>query len=81
MREALVGNLALAKQQANRALALSKGRDVVAMSAISLALAGDFAEATRLSEDLGKRFPEDTVVRYNSAACDTGSHCASTWRS
>jgi hypothetical protein len=46
---------------------LSNGRDVVAMAAISLGLAGDFAQAARLSDDLGKRFPEDTVVRYNLA--------------
>jgi DNA-binding winged helix-turn-helix (wHTH) protein/tetratricopeptide (TPR) repeat protein len=66
VREALVGNLALAKQQAADAQALSKGRDVAAMSAIALALAGDSAAATRLGDDLGARFPDDTVVRYNS---------------
>ena len=66
VREALAGNLTLAMQQANRALALSKGRDVVAMSAISLGLAGDPSRANRLGDDLGQRFPEDTVVRYNS---------------
>jgi len=65
VREALVGNLALARHGANEALALSKGRDVTAMSAIALALAGD-PDAIRLSSDLEKRFPEDTVVRYNS---------------
>jgi eukaryotic-like serine/threonine-protein kinase len=66
VREALAGNLGLAKQQADRALALSKGRDVEAMSAISLGLAGESARANRLRDDLGERFPEDTVVRYNS---------------
>ncbi len=66
VREALVGNLAMANQQAKDALKLSNGREVVAMAAISLGLAGDFAQAMRLSDDLGKRFPEDTVVRYNS---------------
>ena len=66
VREALAGNLTLARRQANRALALSKGRDVVAMSAISLGLAGELAQANRLGDDLGQRFPEDTVVRYNS---------------
>jgi eukaryotic-like serine/threonine-protein kinase len=66
VREALVGNLTLAKQQAKGALALSSGRDAVAMAAISLALAGDFTGATRLSDDLGKRFPVDTVAHDNS---------------
>jgi eukaryotic-like serine/threonine-protein kinase len=67
VREALAGNLDLARQQAKGALKLSNGRDVVAMAAISLGLARDFAEATRLSDDLANRFPEDTVVRYNLA--------------
>ncbi len=67
VREALVGNLTLARQQAKGVLKLSNGREVAAMAAVALGLAGDFAEATRLSDDLGKRFPEDTVVRYNLA--------------
>ncbi|MGB8788176.1 MAG: protein kinase [Candidatus Acidiferrales bacterium] len=62
-REALVGNLSLAKQQAQAALALSNGRDVEAVSAIALGLAGDPAQATRLAADLAKRFPEDTIVQ------------------
>lgn len=66
VREAVVGNLALAKRQAKDALAFSSGRDVVAMSAIALALAGDSPDSNRLADDLSKRFPVDTVVRYNS---------------
>jgi eukaryotic-like serine/threonine-protein kinase len=62
-REALVGNMSLAKQQAQAALALSPGRDVEAISAIALGLAGDAAQATRLAVDLAKRFPEDTMVQ------------------
>ena len=64
-REALVGNMSLAKQQAQAALALSTGRDVEAISAIALGLAGDAAQATRLAADLAKRFPEDTIVQSN----------------
>jgi eukaryotic-like serine/threonine-protein kinase len=63
IREALVGNMELAKQNANAALAQSKGRDVVALSAISLKLAGDSASAKRLKADLEKRFPLDTLVQ------------------
>jgi eukaryotic-like serine/threonine-protein kinase len=62
--EALIGNMALAKQQAEAALALSNGRDVQAVSAIALALAGDSTQATRLADDLAKRFPEDTLVQF-----------------
>src|SRR5580704_12081791 len=65
VREALVGNLALAKSQAKYALTLSNGRDVVAMSGIALAIAGDNADSNHTAEDLNKRFPEDTVVQGN----------------
>ena len=64
-REALVGNMSLAKQQAQAALALSTGRDAEAISAFALGLAGDAAQATRLAGDLAKRFPEDTIVQFN----------------
>ncbi|HXZ31216.1 MAG TPA: protein kinase [Terriglobales bacterium] len=63
IHETVVGNGNLAKQQAQAALALSNGRDVEGYSAIALALAGDSAQATRLGDDLAKRFPEDTVVQ------------------
>jgi eukaryotic-like serine/threonine-protein kinase len=62
-REALVGNISQAKQQGQTALTLSPGRDVEAVSAVALGLAGEAAQATRLADDLAKRFPEDTIVR------------------
>jgi eukaryotic-like serine/threonine-protein kinase len=58
-----VGNVALAKQQAQAAIALSKGRDVVGNAAFAMALAGDTAGAMHLADDLDRRFPEDTLVR------------------
>jgi serine/threonine protein kinase/tetratricopeptide (TPR) repeat protein len=61
--ESLAGNADLAKQQAQAALALSNGRDVEGLSALGLALAGDSAQATHLVDDLGKRFPQDTLVQ------------------
>ncbi len=64
VREATAGNLALAKQQAQAALALANGRDVEAYSAIALALSGDSGQAARLAGDLGSRFPEDTIARF-----------------
>ncbi|HYL69141.1 MAG TPA: protein kinase [Candidatus Limnocylindria bacterium] len=64
-REALVGNMSLAKQQVQAALALSTGRDVEAISAIALAMAGDAAQASRLAADLAKRFPQSTIVQVN----------------
>ncbi len=65
IREAMVGNAALAKQQAKAALALFNSKDVEAMSAFALSLAGDSAEATRLTNDLAKRFPKNTIVQFN----------------
>lgn len=65
LREVLAGNLALAKRQANNALALSSGKEAVALSATALGLAGDSAYAARLAHDLDSRFPQDTVVQSN----------------
>ncbi len=80
VREALVANMSLAKQQAQAALALSTGIDVEAMSAIALGLAGDVPQTTRLGDDLAKRFPEDTIVKleylpmiHAAAALQAGS--------
>ncbi len=64
LRDALVGDTASAKQGAQAALALSDGRDVVGMSAIALGRAGDSLQATRLASELGRRFPEDTLVQF-----------------
>ena len=63
LREALVGNPALTRQQARRAVALSNGRDAEAIAAIALGLAGDSAQAMRLADDLDNRFPRDTIVQ------------------
>jgi tetratricopeptide (TPR) repeat protein len=65
IREALVGNPALAKQQVKSALALSNGKDVEAMSALAASLAGDFAQAMQLTDNLAKHFPQDTIVQFN----------------
>ncbi|MDR3720518.1 MAG: protein kinase [Candidatus Acidoferrales bacterium] len=65
VREALVGNLAAAKLESETALAAAHGRQVEGFSAIALAVAGESAPAERLADDLNKRFPEDTVVKFN----------------
>jgi eukaryotic-like serine/threonine-protein kinase len=65
IRDAWVGNLALAKQEAQAALTLANGKHVEAISAIALGMVGDSAQtARRLAADLGKRFAQDTVVRF-----------------
>jgi eukaryotic-like serine/threonine-protein kinase len=64
IREVLVGNMGAAKKQAQAALAISNGKDVESSAAIALGQAGNSAQATRLADDLAKRFPEDTIVQF-----------------
>ena len=76
LHEALVGNMAQAKEQAHAALALSSGREGEAISAIALGLAGDYTQATRLASTLDKTYPENTIIHSNflptiRAAIDT----------
>ncbi len=63
VREALVGNADLAKQQARAALSISNSRDAESLSAFAMALAGDSSSSSRLADDLEKRFPQDTIVQ------------------
>ena len=63
LREALFGNAAEAQQEVEYALRLSTGREVKYPAALALAMAGDTVRAQVLADDLGKRFPEDTLVR------------------
>jgi DNA-binding winged helix-turn-helix (wHTH) protein len=65
VREALFGNAVQAKAEALAALALSKGRDVEYGAAFALLLAGDSSRAQALADDLARRFPDDTTIRYN----------------
>jgi serine/threonine protein kinase len=62
--EAVVGNLALAKRQALAALVLSSDRDVQAIAAVALGLAGEVSPTLRLADEFANRFPEDTAVRF-----------------
>jgi serine/threonine protein kinase len=64
IRQALVGNSAVADKEAQAALATAKSRIAESLSAIAFGLAGDVAQADRLTGELNKRFPEDTVMQY-----------------
>src|SRR5581483_4598984 len=64
-REGLFGNSAEARHYADRALALSAGRDVRFGAAMALALGGDYARARTVEDDMNKRYPTDTVVQFN----------------
>jgi eukaryotic-like serine/threonine-protein kinase len=65
LREALFGNAEEARRRATLALGRSTGRDVTYGSALALAYAGDDSRARTLTDDLSKRFPEDTIVQFN----------------
>lgn len=69
VHQALVGNFAAAKQQAESALALSSGTEVKSLAALALALAGDAEHSTRLADDLAKSHPEDTWMQFNAVPC------------
>lgn len=63
--EAFYGNTQQARQHASATLAKSNGRDAQYVAALTLAVIGDSSRAQSLAEDLQKRFPDDTVVRFN----------------
>jgi eukaryotic-like serine/threonine-protein kinase len=54
-----------ARQRAREALAMSRGRDLEVSAALASAISGDTNRAQALTEDLSKRFAEDTLVQYN----------------
>jgi hypothetical protein len=62
--EAFFGNTSAARQSAMEALQLSRGRDVEYGAALALAITGESTRAQELADDLDKRFPEDTCVRF-----------------
>ncbi|MGH9705089.1 MAG: hypothetical protein ACRD4K_17065, partial [Candidatus Acidiferrales bacterium] len=68
-REALFGNASEARQRAEESMAISNGRDSQYVAAMALLMAGNdaksVAEAQKLSDDLAKRFPDDTIVKFN----------------
>src|SRR5260370_37056862 len=65
LREALFGNADEARRRATLVMARSAGRDVQYGAALALAYDGDDGRAQALTDDLGRRFPEDTIVQFN----------------
>lgn len=63
--EAFTGNVSAARESASAALKLSKGRDIEYAAGFALAVGEEFSRARAIAEDLEKRFPEDTSVRFN----------------
>jgi eukaryotic-like serine/threonine-protein kinase len=64
LREALFGNASAAQRRAMAALGLSNSRYVEYGIAFALAVSGDSSRSQTLTDDLAKRFPDDTKVTF-----------------
>ena len=65
LREALLGNADEARRRATLAMKHPAGHDLQYASALAWAYAGDDERAQKLTDDLGQRFPEATIVQFN----------------
>jgi len=65
VREALFGNRAAATESAFHVLQLSPGREAQYGAALAIALAGDTSRAQAIADDLQRRFPEDSSLRFS----------------
>jgi eukaryotic-like serine/threonine-protein kinase len=63
LREALLGNVVEARSLATKVL--RPGEDVQFAAALAQAFAGEAAQTQKLADELAKRFPEDTIVKFN----------------
>ncbi|HEX8813131.1 MAG TPA: protein kinase, partial [Terracidiphilus sp.] len=63
--EAAYGNAGEATKSATAALDLSKGREVEYAAGLALALSREFSQSDALAGDLEKRFPEDTIAKFD----------------
>ena len=63
--EALYGNAGAAKRNAMHVLEVATGRHTSYAAALALAIAGNRSRAQAIADDLDRRFPEDTSVRFN----------------
>ena len=63
IREAEFGDKARARTAIEQAMALSSGRDVRILAALTLARIGDLAHAKAIAEKLATEFPLDTMIQ------------------
>jgi serine/threonine protein kinase len=63
LREAEIGNVSAAKQGIPAALAISAGRDVKLIAALTLARVGDTAQASKAAGDLERTYPAHTLLK------------------
>ena len=62
--EAWYGNAAVAQRSAIHVLEVATGRHVTYAAALALAIAGERSRSQAIADDLERRFPEDTSVRF-----------------
>jgi serine/threonine protein kinase len=65
IREALFGNSLEAQRWLHTTSQPSSGPDVKAAAALAYALSGNQARSQSLADDLGRQFPQNTIVQYN----------------
>jgi tetratricopeptide (TPR) repeat protein/predicted Ser/Thr protein kinase len=65
LTDALVGNHTEARREAAAALADSTGRDTDYAASLALAISGDIHRSEIVTDELTKRFPDDTVLQSN----------------
>ncbi|HKN72003.1 MAG TPA: protein kinase [Terriglobales bacterium] len=65
LREAMFGNGDEARRHVTSELGHTTGRDMEYSTALALAYAGDDRRLQALTDDLGTRFPEATIVQFN----------------
>jgi hypothetical protein len=63
LRDAELGNSAIAKQEVSAALARSRGRDVKLLASLALARIGAAGEAKALATELEKTNPANTILK------------------
>ncbi len=61
--QAEVGNAAQAREMAQASMASSSGRSNLGPVALALAMTGDVSRSQSIADDLGRRFPNDTILQ------------------
>jgi len=67
-----VGNDSKARELAASSSALAQGRSNLQPAAVALAMTGDGSRAQAIADDLGRRFPDDTILHQVIIPCVHG---------
>jgi serine/threonine protein kinase/tetratricopeptide (TPR) repeat protein len=67
--QAEVGSASRAKELAASSSALAHGRSNMVPVAVALAMTGDVSRAQTFTDELGRRFPDDTILHQVSIPC------------